>query len=310
MFTRRFSRGLRLIVAGGDGTVGSVIAMLQDLEKAGELATWPAIAVLPLGTGNDLARVLGWGGGWAGEPLSKVLAAAETASETLVDLWRARISPLQSAGHHQAQQDDEGGDSPSSKGSSLAFTNYLGVGIDARIAARFDQMRRCFPRLFRNRTLNKVHYFWVGAIEFFASLGNSCAQIGKEVILRCDGKEFRLGGHVRGIIFSNINSYGGGSKLTAQCSHQDGKLDVVLISGPFGGVPHLALVKLGLARGLTLCQASSVELTTRTQLPVQADGEPWEQPPSRFEVEPCGTQASMLQREGTEQEGCEVVLHH
>ncbi|CAK0854811.1 unnamed protein product [Prorocentrum cordatum] len=189
---------------------------------------------------------------------------------------------------------------------SVAFCNYFGVGVDARIASRFDQMRRCFPRRFKNRTLNKVHYFWVGAIEFFASLRNSCTQLSKEVALRCDGMDYELGRHVKGIIFSNINSYGGGSKLTAQCCHQDGKLDVVLIRGPFGGVPHLALVKLGLARGHKLCQAKTVELTNRTAMPIQVDGEPWEQPPSRIEVTPSFTKASMLQRSDSEREGCIV----
>jgi diacylglycerol kinase (ATP) len=50
-----------LIVAGGDGTVGSVINYIKE-----EIPEWgermPAIAVLPLGTGNDLSRCLGWGG--------------------------------------------------------------------------------------------------------------------------------------------------------------------------------------------------------------------------------------------------------
>lgn len=51
---------VKILVAGGDGTIGSVINFIKS-----NIPEWtldmPAIAILPLGTGNDLSRCLGWG---------------------------------------------------------------------------------------------------------------------------------------------------------------------------------------------------------------------------------------------------------
>ncbi|KAJ8422769.1 hypothetical protein Cgig2_003762 [Carnegiea gigantea] len=52
---------LRVVVAGGDGTVGWMLGSLGELHKEGRYPV-PPVAVIPLGTGNDLSRSFGWGG--------------------------------------------------------------------------------------------------------------------------------------------------------------------------------------------------------------------------------------------------------
>lgn len=46
-------------VAGGDGTVGWVLGCLGELNK-NERMPIPPTGIIPLGTGNDLARSFGW----------------------------------------------------------------------------------------------------------------------------------------------------------------------------------------------------------------------------------------------------------
>lgn len=69
MEKHKHKKDLRVIACGGDGTAGWVLSVLDEME----LENPPSIAILPLGTGNDLARTLGWGGGYNNESMEVFL---------------------------------------------------------------------------------------------------------------------------------------------------------------------------------------------------------------------------------------------
>ncbi|XP_043952925.1 diacylglycerol kinase eta isoform X4 [Gambusia affinis] len=74
----------RILVCGGDGSVGWVLSELDKLN----LHKQCQLGVLPLGTGNDLARVLGWGGLCDDDAqLLQILEKLERATTKMLDRW-------------------------------------------------------------------------------------------------------------------------------------------------------------------------------------------------------------------------------
>ncbi|XP_006884677.1 PREDICTED: diacylglycerol kinase eta [Elephantulus edwardii] len=74
----------RILVCGGDGSVGWVLSEIDKLN----LIKQCKVGVLPLGTGNDLARVLGWGGSYDDDTqLPQILEKLERASTKMLDRW-------------------------------------------------------------------------------------------------------------------------------------------------------------------------------------------------------------------------------
>ncbi|OQS02767.1 diacylglycerol kinase [Thraustotheca clavata] len=263
----RHVTGLQILVCGGDGTIGWVLGTIDEL-VAQDILRQPPVAVLPLGTGNDLARVLGWGGGYSDQGISDILSEVEKAHTCLLDRWRVDLNGTKRS----------------------VLNNYFGVGVDAQVALEFHEQRERSPALFMSQFINKLWYSRFGAKNFIT---RTCAHLETKIELICDGERIVLPTGIEGVIIANINSYGGGSVLWHEdedneytfpqpngqrrylgpSSQQDGLLDVVAVYGTL----HLGQLQVGLSKAIRLCQCKQIELKLLERLPVQIDGEPWMQ---------------------------------
>ncbi|RZC10604.1 Diacylglycerol kinase 1 isoform C [Glycine soja] len=126
----------RVLVCGGDGTVGWV---LNAIDKQNFVSP-PPVAILPAGTGNDLARVLSWGGGLGPVErqggLTTFLHHIEHAAVTVLDRWKVTISNPQ--GKQQLLP-------------TKFMNNYLGIGCDAKVALDIHNLREENPDKFYNQ---------------------------------------------------------------------------------------------------------------------------------------------------------------
>lgn len=83
--------GFRIMVCGGDGTVNWVCQTLARVKfPRPEFA--PPLALLPLGTGNDLSGYLGWGVGYTGGDLNDYLFQLHNTEIVKLDRWKSTIA--------------------------------------------------------------------------------------------------------------------------------------------------------------------------------------------------------------------------
>lgn len=199
----------RVLVAGGDGTLGWVLSAIEQV-------TWkhhpPAVAILPIGTGNDLAIELGWLAPLRTNALNVILEKVLKARVVKLDRWTFSSTTLTKTRSHHSNNNNSKASSVKSTAalSQIKFQNYCGIGVDAQIVLQFHLMRNASPNLFVHSYVNKFWYGIMGWNEIWHPAHESFTQ---QVSLICDGVEIELPADIQGIVFLNISSYAGGSAL-------------------------------------------------------------------------------------------------
>ncbi|KAL4654540.1 hypothetical protein ACB092_01G386800 [Castanea dentata] len=310
---------LRVMVAGGDGTVGWVLGSLGELKKENR-EPFPPVGIIPLGTGNDLSRSFGWGGSfpfaWK-SAVKRSLHRASTGDICRLDSWHILLSmpngevvdPPYSLKHTEECSLDEGleveGALPEKVTSyEGVFYNYFSIGMDAQVAYGFHHLRNEKPYLAQGPITNKLIYSGYSCAQgwFITPCSSDPSLRGLKNILRLHVKKVNCSeweqipvpASVRAIVALNLHSYGSGrnpwgnlkpnyleKRGFVEAHADDGLLEIFGLKQGW----HASFVMVELISAKHIAQAAAIRLEIRggewKDAYMQMDGEPWKQPLSK-----------------------------
>lgn len=307
---------MRVMVAGGDGTVGWVLGSLGELKKQGR-EPFPPVGIIPLGTGNDLSRSFGWGGSfpfaWK-SAVKRSLQKASTARICHLDSWHIRLSmptgkvvdPPHSLKLTEECALDEGLEIERQLPEKATcyegvFYNYFSIGMDAQVAYGFHHLRNEKPYLAQGPITNKLIYSGYSCTQgwFFTPCANNPSLRGLKNILRMHVKKVNCSeweqipvpSSVRAIVALNLHNYGSGRNPWGNLKPEyldkrgfvephvdDGLLEIFGLKQGW----HASFVMVELISAKHIAQAAAIRLEIRggewKDVYMQMDGEPWKQP--------------------------------
>ncbi|VAI61931.1 unnamed protein product [Triticum turgidum subsp. durum] len=282
---------LRIMVAGGDGTVGWVLGCLQELNKL-KREPVPPTGIIPLGTGNDLARSFGWGGsfpfGWR-SAVKRYLNKAVSASVVHLDSWQAviRMPEGEITELPHALKKAEPAD-------QLEFSKASGR-MDAQVAYGFHHLRDEKPYLAQGPVANKLH---AGMVLYSLYSKSSAKQPALFLGLTFNRRKMYdianvrpAQSTVRSLVVLNLYNYGSGrhpwgdlkpdyleKKGFVEAHSDDGLIEIFGLKEGW----HASFVMAELIKAKHIAQAAAIKFEMRggewDRAYVQMDGEPWKQP--------------------------------
>uniref|UniRef100_A0A8D9EJQ7 diacylglycerol kinase (ATP) n=1 Tax=Cacopsylla melanoneura TaxID=428564 RepID=A0A8D9EJQ7_9HEMI len=105
----------------------------------------PSVGIIPLGTGNDLSRVLGWGKLFNKDSCSafQILDSLTRSQVAHLDRWSVQIKSIRQLRLTRAIK-------------SKWMYNYLSIGVDAQVALDFHNTRESSLYICSSRAFNKL----------------------------------------------------------------------------------------------------------------------------------------------------------
>lgn len=254
------ARGVeRILVAGGDGTVGEVVTGLMRsdgpvVEGAPDAATRPALGILPVGSGCDLARTLG-----LPRRIDAALEVIAAGHFRLLDVGRV----------------ESGG--PDAERWVRHFANEVSAGLSGDTVRRVGRLSpRLGPRL----------GFLLGAVS--AVLTHRPFEASVEV----DGERIHEG-PISLFAAANGCYFGAGMRVAPEASPDDGRLEVVLARGLsrpelLAHLPSFYVGRHGRHPQVSFHAARTVSLIPKAgEVGAEADGEGGLALPLRIECLPA-----------------------
>ena len=161
---------IKILIAGGDGTV---LGIVEDLNKMGIPLPRCVFGAMPFGTGNDLSNALGFGNECKVGDINdfqRVLYTYLIGVESKIDIWELSLNMDNSGAMFDVVKNGERLKMDENKNKILqfkkTFVNYFSLGFDARVGFQFEQRRTS------NRCCNKVVYALEGAKRIFCCKKN------------------------------------------------------------------------------------------------------------------------------------------
>ncbi|KAI8473588.1 MAG: diacylglycerol kinase accessory domain-containing protein [Monoraphidium minutum] len=300
---------LRILVCGGDGTVAWVFKTITDLG----LQPPPPVAIMPLGTGNDLSRSFKWGPAFMYRWIkghANVYASLKRIADADVgelDAWQLRVT-VPGAGaempHTYALQRVDAAAAAGGASACAAtlgsgrFFNYFSVGGDAQAAFGFHHLREARPGWAGSRLANQFWYSWYSCSSgWFCNAIPSVSAFSNVEVLRGGAWEaLTVPPTIKALVVVNLQSYGGGRNIWGtkmrpdkarrrgfvEPSVDDGMIEVVGFTHGWQAMAVM-ITQARATHAKRLGQASGIRLTLRGGPPggpprpvyMQLDGEPW-----------------------------------
>ena len=162
---------IKILIAGGDGTV---LGIVEDLNKEGVPLDRCIFGAMPFGTGNDLSHCLGFGneckvGGIRN--FQRVLYTYLIGTLSKIDIWELSVMVNEKNGTifdviKKGEKIKEDSNNNKVLEFKKTFVNYFSLGFDARVGFQFEQRRSS------SRFCNKFIYAWEAAKRIFCCRKN------------------------------------------------------------------------------------------------------------------------------------------